>query len=127
MPYNNLSSLPCRSSDAYSLISEWRRLASNTLSLSLEEVDHPLFTRTPPSLSTLEHLLTLDPLCPGDCGCRYVQVPVQVVRQVEVVKEIPIEVVKEVERITEVYRDVPVEVVREQVPPCQSLAFPLPC
>jgi hypothetical protein len=45
-----------------------------------------------------------------------VQVPVQVVRQVEVVKEIPIEVVKEVERIKEVYRDVPVEVVREQVP-----------
>ena len=42
------------------------------------------------------------------------QVPVQVVRQVEVVKEIPIEVVKEVDRIKEVYRDVPVEVVREQ-------------
>lgn len=38
----------------------------------------------------------------------------QVVRQVEVVKEIPIEVVKEVDRIKEVYRDVPVEVVREQ-------------
>jgi hypothetical protein len=48
-------------------------------------------------------------------ACRYVQVPVQVVRQVEVVKEIPIEVVKEVERIKEVFRDVPVEVIREQV------------
>ncbi len=55
------------------------------------------------------------------CCCRYVQVPVQVVRQVEVVKEIPIEVVKEVERIKEVYRDVPVEVVREQVPAAHRL------
>jgi hypothetical protein len=42
-------------------------------------------------------------------------VPVQVVRQVEVVKEVPFEVVKEVDRVKEVYRDIPVEVVREKV------------
>ena len=47
--------------------------------------------------------------------CRYVQVPVEMVRQIEVVREIPIENVREVEKVKEVFRDIPVEVVREQV------------
>ncbi len=41
----------------------------------------------------------------------------EVIEQVEVTREVPMEVVREVERIKELVREVPIEVIREKVTP----------
>ena len=73
-----------------------------------KKYDIPNFDRVK---SKVCYLLAIEP----EIIEKIVEKPVEVTKEVEVVKEVPVEVIKEVEKPVEVIKEVPVEVIKEVV------------
>ena len=79
-----------------------------------KEYDIPNFERVK---SKVCYLLGIEP----DVVEKIVEKPVEVTKEVEVVKEVPVEVIKEVEKPVEVIKEVPVEVIKEVEKPVEVI------